>query len=668
MWKYKWFVLAAVFVLLGCEDLMDGGGSPVIDIGGGARWAVMARDGESLKAAVEDGSVETIYVEGDLDASDVDLDLRTVKSIVIPAGVTVIVRSINSAANAGVIGKDAAEESGQKAAKSMSGSGGSGILKISGGFYLEKDSVFEVKKGVKLVFDSTVTEIVVDGLLRCEQEDSVYALEGGEFHLSGEGSVEIGGGGAKAAAEFELKVAAEETTPGGGTGNLAAIGYRDTANKSAGDIFDMDSWTGSGTAAESWTLNAVEKSAVHFAVTKAADQTITAGGKDAEQVKVTVDGSSVDGTATGGMLAAVTVDAGDKALDGGEYRFNLLVSQGGKQIKTVDVTLNSKIDDTYGITIFRVRHENGVEKLENLNAKIGVETDADHEANPVPVNTLYNANRWLEFYAESGTEQDYSEYLIRLNEDQETKPIAVVLNGRDYVKLRLRGGGKERRIYRDKGFNTSSSKGENGVSNVYTPFQYRGGNGGVFSYMGDGLIALYPNKDAEMGYGNNGHLIFVLEKNVTIDGDNISAGKLNEEVFKFSDQLLAVNANTTVIMKEGSKITGYRCDFFTSAREYAPVYVRGKNAAFIMDGGAITGNTYVANSFEDHTVYDPGQGLSHMACVKYGVILVTGNDTQMVKTFTFTYKSGEISGNTPDIRKVGYYVNSYPYVSIWDAN
>jgi hypothetical protein len=664
MWKYKWFVLAAVFVVLGCEDLMDGGGSPAIDTAGSARWAVMARDGESLKAAVEDGSVETIYVEADLDASDVDLDLRTVKSIVIPAGVTVIVRSINSAANAGVIGKDAAEESIQKAAKSMSGSDGTGILKVSGGFYLDKNSVFEVKKGVKLVFDSTVTEIVVDGFLRCEQEDSVYALEGGEFHLSGEGSVEIGGGGSKAAEEFELKVIAGETSPGGGTGNLAAIGYRDTANKSAGDIFDIDSWTGSGTAAESWTLNAVEKSAVHFAVTKAADQTITAGGKDAERVTVTVDGSSVDGTTTGGMLAAVTVDANDKALDGGEYRFNLLVSQGGKQIKTVDVTLNSKIDDTYGITIFRVKHENGVEKLENLNAKIGVETEADHTANPVPVNTLYNANRWLEFYAEGGTEQDYSEYLIRLNEDQETKPIAVVLNGRDYVKLRLRGGGGERRIYRDKGFNTSSSKGENGIANLYTPFQYKGGNGGVLSLMGDGLIALYPNKDSESGV-NNGHLIFVLEKNVTIDGDNISAGKLNESAFKFSDQLLAVNANTTVIMREGSKITGYCCNFYKSV-QYAPVYIRGENSTFIMDGGVITGNTYLASSFADYQAFDVGKSYYFWASVKYGMILVPSG---MAATFTFIYKSGEISGNTPDDRKVGYYGNdNYPYVPLWSSN
>lgn len=617
------FVLAVVFVLFGCENSMDGTAFSVPDT---ASWAVTVRDGAALKAALENGGVGTVEIaSAGIDAQAADLDIETAKSIIIPPGRTLSVRSLNAAAHVVIRG--------------------AGTLKIGGEFSVEKDAVFEIEEGSRLAFGPAVSLVRIDGILRCGEEGAVYALEGAAFSVSGAGRVELGGDSV-AAEEFEPEIV-EDKTP-----NLAAIGYRDTVNKSSGDIFDMDGWTGSGGAAEGWTLRPVEKPYVYFAVTKAANQTLRTG--DA-RVSVSADGSVVDGTTTGDTLAVVTVDLVDKALDGGEYSFEFAVLQDGQEIKTIDVTVHSGIDDTYGVTIFRVRYPDGVETLENLNARIGVEYDVDHTENPLPVDNLYNANRWLEFYGEGGTEDSYSEYLIRLNRDQETKPIAIVMKGRDYVKLRLRGAGGERRIYRDIRFTEGSAYGENGVLSVRTPFQY-------LSTMGDALIALFPNKDHTSM--NNGHLIFVLEKDVTIDGNGKTAGTLDGITsFPYSAQLLALNQNTTVIMKEGSKISGYLSDFYLLGHGHAPVYVSGKDAAFIMEGGVITGNTYLAEDFDSHGAFNTN-GVFVYSFRTPAMILV--KNTSIANTFTFTRRSGRISGNIPDYRRVGYYTDgAYPYQVIW---
>jgi uncharacterized repeat protein (TIGR02543 family) len=402
---------------------------------------------------------------------------------------------------------------------------------------------------------------------------------------------------------------------------LAAIGFALTANNSSGDgfsIFDESSTVEDEGATENWVLNTVEKANVYFAVTKTADQTIAVSGKDAGNVTVTADGSEIDGTTTGNMLAVVTVDAGDfeTQFNGGAYAFTLTVSESGETLKTININLNSGIDTGYGVTIFKVTYEGEEgskrEKLEKLNAKIGVQTSyrADTDVNtwqidPQTVDSLYDANRWLEYNAVSGTAGAPTEYLIRLNEDQETKPINMLVNTTNtYITVRLRGWQVKRTI-------TPPATG------FVDAFNTRTNTSG-------GLISVGNENTAK-------HLTLTLE-NITLDGCQgrdglffISGSSLNS--------LLRLNNGVTVIM-DNATITNFYGKSGVSGT--VPVYAAtGTTSQFIMKhNSCITGNRFDTSSDTS----------------KAAMILVRDK-----KKTQFTFQrddTSEITGNTPDKLKV----------------
>jgi hypothetical protein len=613
MWKYKYFVLAAAFVLLGCQKIIDAGSytDPAFD---GVLWTVMAKNGEGLRAAVENDSVGTIELESDLDASAVDLNIRAAKSIVIPADVTLSVRSVNAAANAGISNKgSAAEESSQKAAKSASGSAESGILRINGEFYVAKDAVFEVKKDITLVFGSTVKSVTVDGLLKCEQEDSVYALASGTG-VYGEGYIETGEAGAKAAAEFELKIAADEGNEGGG-GNKGGEGndgggggldsgginfnfgttVNNTSNFALGSVSGANiscaAETGGQTGTDEYDPN------VYFKVRTESPQSIAVGGADAAYITAAPAGNTVDGSTAEGTINVFTVrpkpvtggngEMLDTQFDGGVYNFTL--AAGGK---SVNITL-SVAPNLTGTAVFLVNAKTaadaaklgaGVNVLTRLGGIRQCEVIGDSIANttisvsatdaPASGNYLLSALNYVNTAADSHGK----EYLIRVEQDEALPRIALTCNkpatADNAVTVRLRGGGAaERKItYNDTGalYRDQTLMYESGETNYNFGFIIVGYQLSLNTYF----------------------VTLALENNITVSGDN--------NVFTSGDfgvlYLVTVASRAKLVMRDGSRLTGYVYNTSVLAAvgllEVKCSYIANfvNTGKFEMRGGEITGN------------------------------------------------------------------------------
>jgi hypothetical protein len=376
---------------------------------------------------------------------------------------------------------------------------------------------------------------------------------------------------------------------GGGAGefHLAAIRYQDTATKSSGEIWDSEKWTYNGedratSDEETWTLNATEQAAVYFVVAKAAGQTIAVSGTDSGKVEVKTEGGALDGSSPGDTLAVVKVDLSTAQFAGGSYTFQLKVSEHSELIKTITVNLTNKIDDAYGVTMFKVTYPGSVETLEKINAAIWPQIDRrvtkdikGEDVTEEPVDNLYDANRWLEHKGEAETE-----YLIMLNEDYVGKPVFFVMKGKANVTVRLRGAGGERNISAPESFSASLTSNKTGAFNWNV------------SNWSKGLIMVGGvNPDEVSG------ITLVLEENITIDG------KLGVGTYRFKGSTpdivnLLTIAGGTVIMKSGSKITGYRAEagFSTTG---GVVHIRpspGPVGKLIMKAGsAITGNEFTGS-------------------------------------------------------------------------
>jgi hypothetical protein len=402
-------------------------------------------------------------------------------------------------------------------------------------------------------------------------------------------------------------------------------------------------------ANETWTLNTVEKAYVYFAVTKTADQTITAGGTDAAKVTVATSGNAIDGSTPDATLAVVTVDARDfdTQFDGGEYEFTLTVKEGEETIKTIDVTLESGVDtDSYGVTIFKAGYidadgnevtteaARGTARaiLTKQDAKIGVQTNRSAatdkntwQNNSQPVDSLYDANRWLEHSDQvtSGTASAPAEWLVRLNKNQSTKPLNIFLADRQYVTVRLRGtaqsGSTEGTQVWPK---ISPTTGE-------TISYNSGSGGGVFNNNGnsnDGLLSVGQ-------YGKSTNLTLKLE-NITIDG----LSGYNGTFFASSSSvtcLVKMNTAVTVIM-DNATITNFNGK--SGANHVAPVYTQVANNKLVMKNNSkITGNTFYDLSSDNNGANAAQVRVYNLSKTK----------------FTFERDAtSEISGNTPDTKKV----------------
>ncbi|MDR2499490.1 MAG: hypothetical protein LBD37_00235, partial [Treponema sp.] len=99
--------------------------------------------------------------------------------------------------------------------------------------------------------------------------------------------------------------------------------FQNTETDTSGTEFDLNAWTGEGTATQGWSISADEQPAVYFAVGKeAAAQTITVGGTHAALVTQATSGT-VDGSAAGPELSVFTVDSSafDLMFTGGSRAF-----------------------------------------------------------------------------------------------------------------------------------------------------------------------------------------------------------------------------------------------------------------------------------------------------------------------------------------------------------
>jgi hypothetical protein len=598
MLKYKWLVLAAA-LLSGCENVMDGtGGTPGLPsepaAPAGGTNIVPVWDGAELNAAVSNGAVETIEVKAEthLDASAVDLYVRTAKTIIIQAGVTVTVRSVHAAANAVIVGKEAAGEGQiQGAAKNESGPDVAGILRIAGGLYVEREIDFDIKNGAVLVFDSTVTPVIVDGLLRCEQTGAIYALGSG-VSLNGEGYIEAGGARARAV-EFDLEIAADGggdtggKDEGGNNGQPASNLTEDirfyNADYSSGTGFDMSEWEGDGTANESWTLTALEQNWVYFAVTKTAGQSITVGGEDGGKVRMDTSGSVAGalaggdgGLEAGGTRAVFTVDTRDLVFEGGTRTFTLAVSESGKAPKTV--TVNARVEAAVsGAAVFLVTHDaDGGETLARQDTGTEVYEAAQKKPleRPAPFTGMYDALAWVDW--NTGTER---EWLIRVEKPDTQIPQMLLdcqtdkVNYASNVKIRLRGMGDTEHLIRH------NDAGGSGHGNVY---KGRGGNAieskGLISVMGK------SRDDATPG------ITLQLEKGITLKGNTIIQGPPYTRMLDVADKSL-------LVMKAGSKITGHDAGMYDLGKSVSVIQLDATNnwdyqyRVVIEAGAEISGNT-----------------------------------------------------------------------------
>ncbi|MDR3123838.1 MAG: hypothetical protein LBU16_08695 [Treponema sp.] len=345
-----------------------------------------------------------------------------------------------------------------------------------------------------------------------------------------------------------------------------------TADYSSGTVRDTESWTGDGTANESWTLTAIEQDTVYFAVTKTEAQTVTLGGDDAKSVSMaesgTVDGALIVSGAAAGLEASATrpvftVNTHDFVFEGGSRNFTLTVSEDGKQPKTV--TVNARVDaNATGAAVFLVtRDEDGVETLTRVDT--GTEaynpTYNDRGAvsangvleKPAPFGNLKDALVWVDQNTAAN-----QEWLIRVEDAENYIPKMILVcrtrvpngsastNSDGNIKIRLRGKGGTERVIKHNG----------------ATVPYLGAGGSVSSpYLG--LISI----DSRTRDNNTPGVTLQLEKSITLKGGTLS------QVSHYT-AMVAPDRNSVLVMEAGSKITGY--DMASSS---------SVNSLIVLDGG-----------------------------------------------------------------------------------
>ncbi|MDR1987063.1 MAG: hypothetical protein LBP88_08870 [Treponema sp.] len=295
---------------------------------------------------------------------------------------------------------------------------------------------------------------------------------------------------------------------------------------------------------ETWNLRVLERPKVYFAVHKAAGQNISVSGTHAAKVTQ----GSADSSTESGALAVFTVDAGDTLFEGGSRSFTLKVAEEGQADKTVTVNLTVEPNLT-GVAVFKVLRDPtpvvpngsagpvGDEILERLDAK-KITADGtvitDDDENPVAADTLFDAIKWVDQNAEANTD-----YLIRVEAREALPRIILTCNRQRNVTLRLRGYGGEKEI------------------SCLDPDQESGGNVYYNASKTDGTAGGYGSSRAFINVGEYnsandppdwGTLTLQLEKHITLKGFTANTNTYS---------VIRVNTRHSLVMLEGSKITGY---------------------------------------------------------------------------------------------------------------
>jgi hypothetical protein len=425
-----------------------------------------------------------------------------------------------------------------------------------------------------------------------------------------------------------------------------------------------------------WTLAVVEEPRAVFAAHKTAGQTIKVEGTDALKVTVAKDGETFgngsvkkidpvtgadtaignptvyEGFTASETLAVFSVDMEDLLFDanfgGGSHTgtetraFTLKVSEAEKASRTIPVKLNITLDGETETSIYRRTGTPGAYQYEKVrdaalttaDNKNYFDTSYNFEAYETkPVKDLQNAFVWVDHHGEqgrtyssgqaapagyaNGTTEGYSEYRLFLKKNQQIGKIALAYGGiaaandnRDCISIELYGAGSpgstEKTIKRDE---------QKVSSNIIM------GKVALNSTTGqNGLISTF-NK------GKPKYQALILGKNITVSGDGeavpFGVGSVWDNQVKIKN-LIYIYKNSTLIMREHSKVTGY---YYITAMSYAmaPIFLDDATSRFYMRGGKITGNTVHA---------------------EVGVVAVKSLTTTV--DWVYAVSNAKIEGNTPE--------------------
>ncbi|MDR2305227.1 MAG: hypothetical protein LBE10_11655 [Treponema sp.] len=420
------------------------------------------------------------------------------------------------------------------------------------------------------------------------------------------------------------------------TERAADIIWTQTADDSSLTAFDLFAWAGDGTPTEKWVLEAMERETVYFAVRKSQRAAVAvrdiSGGTVAKAAPgETVDGSMADGTLD---IFTVTLDDPDAVFAGGECRFTLEAVEQNRQVnKTVQVSVAIKPNLT-GAAIFRRNEAGGLTRITTQNAAAHANSlYADHKAGNFPawgidfagVINLATALKWLDNYALSGTPQAWAEYLVRV-EAGEVLPKTLISCRlsfsaalADYVRIRIRGYGGERKIIHDR-------------NSIYIGEVQKGSN--IIS-ANTSFLSVGPSTSG--GYTPN-HIAVHLENNITIDaeGGTNPTFPTGNSIDPRIVSMVSVSIGNTLVMEAGSKLTNY-----VTERNYYDF-----TAVNILAGGA----------FEWR-----GGEISNIRGVA-GNIILCSNDSGADGPGAFYYwGKGVTWGNTADNVAVGSYYSSILY-------
>jgi hypothetical protein len=173
-----------------------------------------------------------------------------------------------------------------------------------------------------------------------------------------------------------------------------------------------------------------------------------------------------------------------------------------------------------------------------------------HKEGPLPdwgidlkdVTGLAGALKWVDSYVQTGTSDAWTEYLIRVEKDEAIPQttlscyLSAITPLADYVRIRLRGYGGERRITHDITNTPNTAYSKNSVISTLKGFINLGVNG---SGSRAGL----------------NHIDLHLEENITLDAGG--GADPNFPNITYMDNFLSASQNCTIVMEPGSKLTNY---------------------------------------------------------------------------------------------------------------
>jgi hypothetical protein len=395
----------------------------------------------------------------------------------------------------------------------------------------------------------------------------------------------------------------------------------------------QSAWEGEG-ASQTWTLTAIDQSPVYFTVQKTEEQIITVSGTDAAKVSQAAIGQTVDGSTAAHNLGVFGVNVGDLLFEGtGTKEFTLHISELGKASRAVAVSLNiiPLPQLKTGVAVFKVLEDPtpkiaGDEILERIQGIKHFDMDAMafESASTSIATNLLDALAWIDRNAEA-----QGDYLVRVEQD-EALPLIRLSCLYQEVKIRLRGDSQERKVtYNDfpnqDNLNTYAHKGwyyhHSIAQTVANP------SSDAFITIG----AYGPSPDAPPPV----RITLQLEDRITLQGKDKS---------EYYREILYVNSNCTLIMLDGSTITGH-----ISSNLYSPViHVFGKSSSSLgesgyiyMYGGAIKDNSVIVYDGSNPT----GYGLIYYTS---GAPTAGNGAAGMRKNGTFVKEGGSITGNIDD--------------------